>query len=212
LTIIPSFLIVPISYVSDYQAYYYDHASCNAYYACSDDGPGRNGWVLPTLYKWHCCCVLLGQWSGVPVGSMNVEWPAGHCFPGFALVQLQDGQQKHMWELQVGDIIQVSRNEYSPIYMFSHQSPKEFSSFVRISTSSNHSIVLTPNHLLFVNDVLTEASQAKLRDNIELADETRANTVKIAYESGYFGLYNPRTLNGNIVVEGVVASTCTAGA
>jgi hypothetical protein len=132
------------------------------------------------------------------------------CFPGFALVQLQDGQKKHMWELQVGDIIQVGRNEYSPIYMFSHQSPKEFSNFVRISTSSNDSIVLTPNHLLFVNDVLTEASQAKLQDKVALADGTRAIIVKIDYESGYFGLYNPHTLNGNIVVEGVVASAYTS--
>lgn len=129
------------------------------------------------------------------------------CFPATAKVELENGKTKSMDQLVVGDSVRVGPNEFSEVYYFSTEMTDVTTKFVKITTA-NAELQLTQNHFLYVNGELQTASEVKAGDVVVLADGTKSPVTAVDSAWGP-GLYNPHTLNGDIVVDGVKTSTYT---
>jgi arginine exporter protein ArgO len=112
-----------------------------------------------------------------------------------------------MQNLQVGDKVASSSTDFSDVYMFSHAYPAAQNSFVQLDTAT-HSIRLSAGHYLYVNGVLATAASAKTGDNLETANGTLTSVTKISSVVAT-GLYNPHTIHGDIIVNGIRTSSYT---
>lgn len=130
------------------------------------------------------------------------------CFPGRATVELRDGSTKRMSEVAIGDIVRTSATSFSQVFMFTHKLSDVTHKFVNLRTShSARTLQLTPGHYLYVNNRLSAAHTVKVGDTVSTINGP--DTVISISTSTEIGLYNPQTVDGDIVVNGVLASTYT---
>lgn len=128
------------------------------------------------------------------------------CFSGSGLVTLRNGSTKLMRELNIGDSVLVANSQYSDVFAFSHASELMYT-FVRIWTHHNE-IVLSNGHVLYVNGKPRLAYKVERGDFVTEADGRKAKVERVDYVRA-MGLYNPHTLSGDIVVDGILATTWT---
>lgn len=128
------------------------------------------------------------------------------CFPGDATVRLENGRHKRMDKLEIGDRVQTSKNSYSDVFMFTHKLRDGEYKFIEVDTASGASIRLTGGHYLYLNGRLAAASTAKVGDAVSLASGETSHITQVKSVKGT-GLYNPQTIHGDIVVDGVTSST-----
>jgi hypothetical protein len=132
------------------------------------------------------------------------------CFPATATVELISGKTKTMDQLVAGDQVRVGVKEFSEVYFFSTQLEETTSKFVKIATEHGPALSLTSGHYLYVNGhEVRQADDVKVGDVVILANGTKSPVVGISAEWGP-GLYNPHTLHGDVVVDGILTSTYTA--
>lgn len=130
------------------------------------------------------------------------------CFPRDAIVTLQDGSSVPMNQLSIGDKVLVGKGQFSPVFGFSHKDDTIKTSFVRMETAQGATLTATPGHIVYANNKAVPAREITIGDHFVLADGTITSVVKISKETRY-GLFNPQTIQGDIVVDGVLASTYT---
>jgi Hint module len=141
------------------------------------------------------------------------------CFPSSGIVTLEDGSARRMDELVIGDRVLAAFHHvtgapvYSPVFLFTHRDPlAHSSSHIRIthSASSSTPLTLTASHYMYINGALAAASTAKLGDTVYVAATCSSATImRVDRGITAWGLYNPQTIDGRIIVDGVVASTYT---
>lgn len=133
------------------------------------------------------------------------------CFPSHATVEIESGAHVTMRDLRVGDRVLVGNGRYSEVFMFSHKIQNVKHEFVTIEgkTKNLNKVVLslTKGHFLYVNGKPAAASTVQIGDSLE-TQHGFATVTKTKSEM-LRGLYNPQTLDGDIVVNGVRASTYT---
>lgn len=129
------------------------------------------------------------------------------CFPGTANVLLADGTYVDMARLVVGDMVQTGA-EPSRVYMFTHREIDVPYRFLRLHTRLDTPLVLTAGHRLYANNALVAADQVRVGDYLRAVDGRALRVVKIDEVFGS-GLYNPQTVQGDIVIDGVIVSTFT---
>eukprot|EP00172_Hildenbrandia_rubra_P003683 Plantae.Rhodophyta-Hildenbrandia_rubra.ctg6171.p1 GENE.Plantae.Rhodophyta-Hildenbrandia_rubra.ctg6171~~Plantae.Rhodophyta-Hildenbrandia_rubra.ctg6171.p1 ORF type:complete len:805 (-),score=130.68 Plantae.Rhodophyta-Hildenbrandia_rubra.ctg6171:2098-4512(-) len=133
------------------------------------------------------------------------------CFPWFATVELENGETTTMSELSVGDRVKVSSEKYSEVYIFSHYDPDAVSQFVQLkvkSEESNEKFVLTASHGHLIK---TERGYLSARD-VQVGDSVygvggNSLTVFASVLIESRGLFSPHTMDGDILVDGILAST-----
>jgi len=179
--------------------------ACTRTYTTSDCSGDATNEVCVDLPSGSSCPTL--KCTGA-IGIYTEVTCSGVCFPADATVALEDGSSKPMSKVQIGDRVQVGPNKFSDVYMFSHNIPAAKAEFVRITTASNAVLRITSAHYLYVNDVLATAGSVRVGDKITLANGT-ASTVAAVSSVWSEGIYNPHTLHGDIVVDGVLTSTYT---
>jgi len=130
------------------------------------------------------------------------------CFPATATVALENGSAKRMDQLAVGDKVLTRDNSFSAVYMFSHKMSAARVEFVHIETVGGRAITLTGNHYLYVNDTMAVASVVTVGDS--LTTTTGPDAVVGVSRVWDEGLYNPHTMHGDIVVDGILTSTYTS--
>lgn len=130
------------------------------------------------------------------------------CFHSTGLVELEAGGTKTMADLSVGDRVKVGAHQFSEVFLFTHQDAAAESVFVNVTTQSGHHIVVTPGHYLFADGGLIDSSDVSVGDMLSLGDGGASAVVSVSMIDGT-GLFNPQTLDGSIVVNGVKASTFT---
>ena len=136
----------------------------------------------------------------------------GVCFPAHATVKLEDGTSKRMDNLKIGDRVHVGSGLYSDVFMFTHKIPHLEHEFITIRSGDYQKVTatltLTKGHFLYVNGDLVSADNVRLGDKLELEDGAQVNVIGV--ECGKFkGLYNPQTVHGDLIVDGVRVSTYT---
>lgn len=131
------------------------------------------------------------------------------CFPADATVTLESGAVISMADLAVGDRVHIGRGAFSDVFMFTHKMADVAHDFVSIESASGANLRLTSGHYIYVNDELSAAKTVKVGDRIELSDGSLDTVVSVAVVQGK-GLYNPQTVEGDVVVDGIRASTYTS--
>lgn len=134
--------------------------------------------------------------------------PESVCFPGTSMVQVEGGEVKRMDSVAVGDRVHVGDGTYSEVFFFTHKQKLGRNEFIELHTTTRESISLTPGHYLYVNGRLTAARMVKVGDALRKGDGDIV-TVERVERNLREGLYNPQTIQGDIVVDGIVASTFT---
>jgi desert hedgehog len=133
------------------------------------------------------------------------------CFPASALVEVAGGYKVPMSMLTVGDSVRTGVDTFSEVMMFTHRESTSLNEFVSLSTDNGHVISLSATHYLHVTALghLVPAHQIKTGDALFIG-ETGLSTLVVNTEVVWKqGLYNPQTIDGNIVVDGIVASAYT---
>lgn len=155
---------------------------------------------------------------GVFSGEFDDSNDGGSCFPADATVALSGGGARRMDELKIGDHILVGPGLYSPVFMFTHKVPNVESNFVRIHYSHSGTISVSSGHYVYANGALVPAASIVPGDILTLSLPSSSCTsppcsttapVTQIERIRSTGLYNPQTVHGDIVVDGVVASTYT---
>jgi desert hedgehog len=113
-----------------------------------------------------------------------------------------------MDELAVGDRVKVGSNQYSDIFLFTHKVPTVKNNVVVIRTASDRAITMTPRHFIYLNNELVDSATAKVGDKGFLGNGA-PGVVSSVSKTVEAGLYNPQTIHGDIVVNGILASTYT---
>jgi hypothetical protein len=113
-----------------------------------------------------------------------------------------------MDELVAGDRVKVASGVFSEVFMFTHKLPAGSHHFVSLLTTSGHRIALTSGHYLHVNGALAPAGAVSVDDRLQLGSGESTSVTAISFLEST-GLYNPQTLQGDIVVNGIRASTYT---
>lgn len=148
--------------------------------------------------------------SATPSPSVTEDKPSKDksCFPASAIVELESGKLVKMKGLKIGDRVRVGPSQFSTVIMFTHKDTRPVSQFVRVKTKSHHSISLSPGHYLHVKEGLKAAESVQIGDVLTLSDGSCSPVVAVDYVTSS-GLFNPQTIDGRIVVDGVLASTYT---
>lgn len=145
------------------------------------------------------------------------------CFPASATVTLRDGSVVRMDALALGTPVLAAHATnttpavYSPVYFFSHADAAAVTDMVRVTTASGAVSAASPGHLLGVVPasgggvpVLTPvAAVVAGRDMVAVAGGGCSVVRSIEAVGSAKGLYNPHTLAGSIVVDGVAWSDLT---
>eukprot|EP00171_Calliarthron_tuberculosum_P008412 IDg8412t1 len=131
------------------------------------------------------------------------------CFPAYALVTRSDGSIVRMDELQVGDEIRTKAGRTTRVFSFSHREEHLLADFVVLRTRFGRSITLTHGHYMYTDrGRIVPAGHVRIGDTILLADG-RHDFIQSVATNLSLGVYNPQTLDGDIVVDGFVTSTYT---
>eukprot|EP00042_Codosiga_hollandica_P028930 m.155802 g.155802 ORF g.155802 m.155802 type:complete len:383 (+) comp52917_c0_seq2:1131-2279(+) len=138
----------------------------------------------------------------------DLDAPDLYCFPSDATVQLEDGSLKQMQDIEIGDRVLATTNTFSEVFMFTHRDALAQVPFVRISTEHGHVLRLTGNHYLYINGSLAAAQSARVGDTVLDHNGKTVVISGVSMERGS-GLFNPHTLHGEIVVNGIQTSTYT---
>lgn len=136
------------------------------------------------------------------------------CFPADGWVVLEGGAVRPMEKVKIGDRVLVAVNgenekRFSEVVLFTHRDASARASFVKITTNkdSNNALYVTPGHYLYVNNKLVAAESVRAGDKVQrIAGEDVVVSVERVMKDG---LYNPQTMHGDIVVNGVLTSTFT---
>lgn len=127
------------------------------------------------------------------------------CFPASSTVELESGRIIAMDALKEGDIIRSRDGKFSRVFMFSHQDAEVMAHFLRVDFSDGAQLVASHGHYIIAKDGSLVAM-----DSLQIGDEMLSGHHVVAIsEVVERGLYNPHTLTGDLVVDGVVASSYT---
>eukprot|EP00184_Porphyridium_aerugineum_P008325 CAMPEP_0184691648 /NCGR_PEP_ID=MMETSP0313-20130426/432_1 /TAXON_ID=2792 /ORGANISM="Porphyridium aerugineum, Strain SAG 1380-2" /LENGTH=483 /DNA_ID=CAMNT_0027149401 /DNA_START=189 /DNA_END=1640 /DNA_ORIENTATION=+ len=134
---------------------------------------------------------------------------SGTCFPADATVLLRDGNMKRMEELQIGDTVLVGDDKFSDVYFFGHKLSKGLYDFVELALDSGRKIELSKGHLVWANKQWMRGGDVQVGDMLlDAVEHVERPVVQIRVVKKQ-GLYNPHTLQGEIVVNGIQASSYT---
>lgn len=155
------------------------------------------------------------------VAESSSAGKSGGCFPGRSIVRTEEGLNKTLDNLNLGDRIAALDSTgsivYSEVIAFLDRSPYERRQFVRLSTSSGRSLTLTPSHLVPVSlksGRTTEfAAKVIVGDHILVhIGNNRSNEIlrwDIVVSTSLVlddGIFAPLTTEGTVIIDDVVAS------
>jgi len=139
------------------------------------------------------------------------------CFPADATVQLSSGQETTMRQLQVGDRVLTKDGSYSEVYLLSHQNPNVIAKFVTITMENAQHIDATARHFVYtspkcdgsVEQIYASAVKEGMCMFTRSHAQARQQLLRVASVTftTKTGVYNPFTMDGSIVVNGIVASS-----
>lgn len=139
------------------------------------------------------------------------------CFPAGELVALPDGSQLPVERLSIGQLVASSdRYTSSQIFMHSHAAPHALTRFVRIffrDAGEVSSLRVSPGHYVYRLAVdeypqLVAASKIVAGDRLLGADRLPRRVERVSSVIAR-GLFNPQSLDGDLIVSGVRVSAFT---
>jgi len=148
-----------------------------------------------------------------PIGEVE-EVEESVCFSSHAIARVLGKGRTAMKDLVPGDKVLTASGEHKTMYSMDHFHRTKETVFLRLHTNleTERPLELTKNHMVFVETAKNHpvpAASINVGDKIWSADDGLKEVVKIETVVRN-GLYNPLTMDGTIVVDGIVASTYTS--
>lgn len=139
----------------------------------------------------------------------------GGCFTGDTLVQTSSGEKVKLQDVRIGERVlamdmRTGELKYSEIILFLDRDAEQKREFLQVRTQSGHQLTVTPSHLLLRDNLeAVFADRVRRGDRllVKSANSTAEVDTVVAVEPVLRrGVYAPLTIDGTIVVDGVVAS------
>lgn len=134
------------------------------------------------------------------------------CFHGSSNVITKEGL-KPLSEIHVGDEVLSTWDKhvatFNRVVGFLHTDPHHLTTFIHIQTSSNNSLLITKEHLIFKRYTAVKAEDINIGDFVLVTNDTRTfnmNKVTSIRHVNMSGVYAPLTEAGTIVIDGVLNS------
>ncbi len=146
------------------------------------------------------------------------------CFPGSAVVEPDDGRRVLIRDLSASQTLRTGRNSYSEVFMFSHYDRDVWAEFVTlhfVDRTANKSGALRASrgHYVYVRDdaasnLTRTAAKLRAMDTVTEGDSLLSrdgSLLRVAHIVSTWeqGLYNPHTVDGDLMVDGVRVSCFT---
>ncbi|KAI0560600.1 hypothetical protein FGB62_107g014 [Gracilaria domingensis] len=133
--------------------------------------------------------------------------PAGACFSSSSTVRMRNGTSLPLSRLKAGHEVLVSEKAISKVFLFTHKEVHGVYNFIEITSDDNQTITLTPGHYIYANNQRVAAYVVREGDMLRTVEgPSRVRTLRYVKSRG---LVAPHTLHGDIVVNGIIASTYT---
>ena len=107
-------------------------------------------------------------------------------------------------QLRIGDNVATGLGRFSEVFWFTHKNAEAWTFFVLLETHSGEKLKISGGHYLYVNGHVLAAKNVKVGDVLDYGKIVS----RISSEAGN-GLYNPHTLDADIIVDGIRTSTFT---
>jgi len=161
---------------------------------------------------------MVGGADGGESDPATVPEPEGNtdCFPADAAVEFADGRVVAMADLKFGDKVRVAAGDvpaaFSPVFWFTRRLPTEPCAYVRLGLADGGALVASAGHYVYAGERLVAAAAVAIGDTLQVVAPGggwTAVTVPSVSRVDAAGLYNRQTLHGDVIVDGVRASTFT---
>ena len=145
------------------------------------------------------------------------EEPMRACFPAGELVTMADGSRQPIESISRNDAVASTDLETpSEIFMHSHADPHAVASFVHVQYADGEktrTLRVSPGHYVYRGGqdsmpMLVKAADIAVGDSLIGADSLPKRVVQVSRVTGK-GLFNPHSLNGDLIVSGVRVSCFT---
>ena len=138
--------------------------------------------------------------------------PPTECFSESTTVQVFNKGTLPMKDLQVGDKILNSVNQYEIVYAFGHYQPNHETEYLKIETDQKKSLELKAEHLLYRKGSTYPVSAASVEIGDKLMSSNGAPTQTVTKISSIVrrGIYAPLTSSGSFLADGVKVSSYAA--
>jgi ABC-type phosphate transport system substrate-binding protein len=127
------------------------------------------------------------------------------CFAGESTVEVLNKGFVAMKDLSIGDMVKVNGGKFSEVYSFGHKEQDVDGSYLSIDTGLPKPLLITADHMVFVDNKPVRASAISVGDNLSLVDGLVA--VKKITSVSASGAFAPFTKEGTIIVDSIVASS-----
>ena len=117
--------------------------------------------------------------------------------------------------LKIGDLVQIADGTFSKVYSFGHKTSTQRTKYLQIFSSNmdkDHPLEISPEHLIYTHDAskkawkLVQAGDLSEGDSL-LSGNGHPSTILWIREVERKGAYAPLTVSGNLMVNGVLASS-----
>lgn len=115
--------------------------------------------------------------------------------------------------MQVGDEVLSTAGEqvlsFSKVIGFLHRDPYHVTTFIHFHTSTNNTLLVTPDHLIFQRHKATRAEDINIGDFVTTVTDAGTLVVSRVTSVDYVnlnGVYAPLTDSGTVVIDGVLSS------
>ena len=156
---------------------------------------------------------------GNSVSESSQAAKTGGCFAGNTLVETSNGEKVKLQDVRIGDRVlamdmRTGELKYSEIILFLDRDAGQSREFLQVRTQSGRQLTVTPSHLL-LRATQRRQPEAVFAERLRYGDQllvqssnftTEVDTVVSVEPVLRQGVYAPLTLDGTIVVDGVVAS------
>ena len=150
------------------------------------------------------------QGDSPPVGySPPSNFPSNFvsCFSGDMRVTTADKGNIAMKDLEVGDKVLTGANEFETVYSFGHRHETMTATYLQIHTDQSSALELSPDHMVFVHKNHAVPAASLKEGDVLLLPDGQLTTIQQIQAVTRYGAYAPFTFSGNVVVNGIVASS-----
>lgn len=131
------------------------------------------------------------------------------CLPASARIHTETGPRR-VDQIHTGELVAVGKGEMSRVFAWTHRDARaHVRAFVTIRLEDGHEVTVTEGHFVYANGVAVAAKRVSVGDFMEVMDGGKVRVVGIEKGVRKKGLYNPQTLHGDLVVDGVKVTTYT---
>jgi len=144
------------------------------------------------------------------------QQPRRLCFPAISRLTLESGASISMRQLRVGNRVRTlgtkGETTYSEVIAFLHKETETRAQYYKLEISGGNTILLSPQHLIFRKQNSSSSISAIFASEIEPGDlvsngsdsfdETVIRITMVTEK----GVYAPLTLEGTMLVDGVLVS------